>query len=50
MGQVKVIGMRTVVGHQQPTRQAWLDFMEMRTGCALRQLRHHHIQVALERT
>ena len=49
MREMKMIGVCTIMRHQQPARQSWFGFMEMGTGAGLRQLRHQYVQVAVER-
>lgn len=48
MGEVEMIGLRPIVGHQQPARQPWLDLMKVDAGGPLRQLRHQYVEVAIQ--
>src|ERR1700719_1036860 len=48
VGDVKTVGVSSILRHEQPTRQARLDLMKAQTGRGRRQLHHHHVYVAIE--
>ena len=50
MSQVEMVGMGTVVCHQQPACQARLQCMELAAGGVLRQLHQQHVEIAFEST
>jgi len=48
MSETKMIGVGTVMRHQQPPRQTWLDLVEVGADGELRQLRHQHVKISLK--
>src|SRR3954454_3867760 len=48
VSEINGVGVRAVLGHQEPASETRLDHMEPRTGRRLCELAHQHIKIAMQ--